>query len=248
MGRDVRIAPVANSGSTYFATLAANLRGADGRILPALLASYAKSVPAPDRVALAAFSAGHGLLNLVADVAADRDRISAMLLADACFNAGDPKTGQGTPKAGYLKFALDAVAGKRLMVVTTSNATSGEYLSGRQSWELVWTEVQRQTGKTPVRLTPDPIATPKPSGGWWRLGELLYWGDYTVPGSAYGAGSDITHGDHANVLSPKVWSTFLAPYWAGQLGGGDMPWLQLAAGAVAGAVLGYAAHLLGGGS
>lgn len=203
-GRDVRIIPIAGAGSSHFSNLAEQLRDSSGRILPNLLARYAKGISV-DKIAMAAYSAGHGLLNKVADVDADRVNLSAMVLSDATFNAFN--TG---PKAGYVKMGLDAAHGDALFVSTTANTSDGSHMTGRDSWELVWREVHLQGGGREREVGPREPA-PQASGGWHRMGSLLYWGDYYSP-----AGSDLTHGQHHDV-APLIWQAYLAPYLAGKL-------------------------------
>jgi hypothetical protein len=228
LGRSVKIVAVEGAGSTYFSQLAEELRDSSGRILPNLIRRYAGSGTF-DQVALCAYSAGHGLLNKVGGVAADRARLSAMVLDDACFSGyGDP------PKAGYVAFGLDAARGDKLMVVTASNSSGTGYQTGRASWLSAWRAVEQQSGLSPVGVTAKAPA-PAASGGWWRLGGGLYWGDYVVPGAADNTGNDFSHADHHNI-APRIWQAYLAPYLA------RPQWLgPLIAGSAAAAVaaLGY---------
>jgi hypothetical protein len=243
-GRDVRIVPVAGAGSSNFQNLAGSLRNAEGRILPGLISKYAGGISV-DQVVLGAYSAGWGLLNAVAAVDADRAQLSALMLSDACFDGGDPyHPTLDNPKAGYTKAAVDAAGGSLLMVSTTAHTTSGAYLTGKQSWAKVWAAAEAQTGKSPAAITPpDPV--PPASGGWHRIGDSLYWGDYDVPGSAPGVGNDFTH-EEQHYLAPKIWQAYLSPWLAGERPSslsGSWPWLV--AGAAAGAAAGYAASVLG---
>jgi len=226
-GRDVRICPIVGAGSTHFVNLAMNSRDADGRMLPSLLRRYAKGIE-PEKVALAAYSAGWGLLDQVTRNDEDRARISALMLSDACFGGG---------KSGYKKFAPEAALGDKLMVVSTAHTTPGTYPSGRESWSMVWDYVQETTGKRPHEVTPREPA-PKASGGWWNMGDL-YWGDYTVPGSPRNQGNDYTHEGH-HYLAPELWQAYLAPYLAGM----GIPWLHVGLGVATGVAVGAAASLL----
>lgn len=229
-GRDVRIVPIQGAGSTYFSNLAEQLRDSSGHILPKLVRTYAGvELDRVDQIALTAYSAGHGLLNKVGAVDADRARLSAMVLDDATFSGfTDP------PKAGYVAFGIDAARGTKLMVTTASNSGGEGYLTGRKSWLAVWNAVQRATGRHPRPVTPKAPA-PAASGGWWRLGGALYWADYVAPGSADGFGNDYSHAGHHD-LAPLIWQAYLAPWFA------RSRWLgPLAAGAVLGGLglLGY---------
>lgn len=217
-GRDVRVIPIVGEGSANFESLAESLRGADKRILPNLIAKYAPGVQ-PEQVALCAYSAGWGLLNRIADVPADRQAVTAMILSDAVFSGGNPNTGQGgVAKSGFSWFGADAIQGDRLMVATTAHTTSGEYLTGRQSFRLVW-EKARQISEcfcAPQEISPrSPV--PAASGGWWQLGSNFFWGDYTKPNALPNQGNDLSHGQH-NDLSAAVWQAYLAPWLAGERG------------------------------
>lgn len=230
-GRDVHIVPVEGTGSAHFSVLASSLRDAQGRMLPGLLRKYTpRGVAHIDKVALAAYSAGWGLLDKVAENAEDRARLSALMLSDACF---------GGSKNGYEAFATEAARGDKLMVVSTAHTTPGTYPSGRESWLMVWDEVQRRTGKHPRSVSPHSPAPPA-SGGWRSMGEL-YWGDYTQPGSKRNEGNDFTHEGH-HYLAPELWQAYLAPYLAGK----GVPWLHVglgvAAGVAAGAGIWVATH------
>lgn len=196
-------------------------------MLPALLRKYARGLQ-PEKVALAAYSAGWGALDIITRNEQDRARISALMLSDACFGGG---------KKGYKKFASEAARGDKLMVVSTAHTTPGTYPSGRESWSMVWEHVQETTGKRPHEVSPKPPA-PKASGGWWNMGNL-YWGDYTSPGSARNTGNDFTHEQH-HYLAPELWQAYLAPYLAGK----GIPWWHVGLGLATGVAAGAAASLL----
>ena len=230
-GRDVRIIAIAGAGSSHFSNLAESVRGRNGSILDGIVARYARGISI-DKIAFAAYSAGHGLLNKVGAEDQDRKRISAMILSDATFNAFD------TPaKTGYVKFGLDAARGKRLMVSTTAHTTGGGHMTGRDSWRLVWNAVNDETWRWSRRVSPRSPAPPA-SGGWHKLGADLFWGDYTTPGAKANTGNDITHEGHHNV-APLIWQAYLAPYLAGRLGVPTWLWALLGASAGAGGLVAY---------
>lgn len=202
--RPTVVIPIQGSGSSYFAQLAEQLRSADGRILPALLQRYASGVPEVDKIALCAYSAGHGLLDRIFQVAEDRERINASVVSDATFSGlGAP------PKEGYVQFGSDAANGRRLFVSTTANTTDGTHQTGRDSWLSIWREIELRTGKVAHR-NPREGEMPEPSGGVWGIGTALTWYDY-----ADAAGhSDMTHGEHHS-LAAATWSAYLVPYFGG---------------------------------
>lgn len=222
LGRDVKIVPIEGAGSSYFAELAESLRDRSGRILPTLVQRYAPGVEI-DKIAFAAYSAGHGLLNKLGDNDADRPHIDAMILSDATFNAFS------TPaKRGYVKYGIDAAAGNCLFVSTTANTTGGTHMTGRDSWQLVWDAVSEQTGSWSRQVSPR-APVPEASGGWWKMGSKLYWGSYTQPNSPPTQGNDLTHEQHHD-LAPAVWQAYLAPFFAGRLG---VPWWAIASAGLA---------------
>lgn len=107
----VDILPITGNGSSYFGQVAESYRGSDGRILPNLLAANGRSLSSYDKVALAGFSAFHGLANSILD--ADSDKVDAMVSVDSCFSAI-----QSPAKKGYVKFAKKAAWGRGLMVMS----------------------------------------------------------------------------------------------------------------------------------
>jgi len=217
-GRDVRIVPVVNDGSSN-AALAQSLRAPDGRILPNLLARYAPGIQ-PGSVALAAFSAGYGLLDPILQHPADRAAVTAVILSDACFSQGNPTSGTGgVAKPGFAAFGAEAINGGKLMVATTANSTDGSHLTGRQSW-LVTQDAARTASQCfcePAEVSPRAPVPPAP-GGFWQTGTALYWGDYTRAGSSPNTGDAFTHAEHDTVVGPAVWQAYLAPWLAGWRG------------------------------
>ena len=73
----VDVIAVTGNGSSYFGQLAEQYRGPDGRILANLVAAHGKRLEDYGTVALAGFSAFHGLANSLLD--ADSDKIDAMV-------------------------------------------------------------------------------------------------------------------------------------------------------------------------
>jgi hypothetical protein len=235
-GRDVRIVPIVNDGSAN-AALAASLRGPDGRILPNLLARAAPGI-VPEQIALAAFSAGYGLMDPILQHPTDRKMVTAVVLSDALFSQGSPSSGTGgVPKPGIAAFGAEAINGSKLLVATTANSTDGSHLTGRQSWLVTQNEARRlaQCLCEPSEVGARSPAPPAP-GGWWQTGDTLYWGDYTTAGARANSGDAFTHAEHDTIVGPAVWQAYLAPWLSGDRG---LPiW---AFGAMFGAALGWAA-------
>ena len=204
-GRDVRIVPIVFSGSSNGKALAESLRDSSGRILPALLARYAPGIK-PEKIALASFSAGYGLLDPILAVPEDRARVTATCFSDSVFLAGDPKTGAGGPvHPGTIAFGAEAVNGQKLLVSTSAHSTDGSYLTGMQSWTLSWQAIRKESACfcEPRKITPPP-PVPEAPDGFFELGSSCYWGDY---------GDKFTHGQH-NDLSAAIWQGYLAPWLA----------------------------------
>ena len=224
-GRDVRVALIQGSGSSNFRALGESLRDADGRILPNVLRRYAPGLE-PDKIALASFSAGYGLVDSILAVPEDRARITATVLSDSVFLSGDPRTGVGGPvHPGIVEFGAEAVGGSKLLVATEAHTTDGTHLDGMQSWTLTWQAIQaraRCLACGPSEVQPPAPVPPAPEG-WWRLGSECWWGDY---------GNTVSHGDHTTELGPLVWQGFLAPWLAGT---SSLVWL----GAAFGVAVGY---------
>lgn len=216
-GRDVRIIPIINDGSANGA-LAQSLKGPDGRILPSLLARYAPGVT-PGNIALAAFSAGYGMVDPILQHPEDRKAVTAVILSDALFSQGSPTTGTGgVPKPGIAAFGAEAIDGGKLLVATTANSTDGSHLTGRQSWLVTQAEAARLAGGGTPSETRPRAPVPAAPGGWWQTGSALYWGDYTQPGSGPNAGDKFTHAEHDTALGAAVWQAYLAPWLAGSRG------------------------------
>lgn len=224
-GLDVKVVPIQVSGSSNASAMAEQFRDSSGRILPRLLAKYAPGLK-PESITLASYSAGWGLWNKVVDNDEDREQVSALLLNDSVFLAGDPKTGacQGT-HSGFVKFGVDAANGWKLMVMTSAHTTSGSHLTGRQSVICDLNAITSESGFD-LKDIPEPSRALRASGGWHKTGGL-YWGDFTKPGAAVGSGNDFSHEAHHDLSAP-VWETLLVP-WLKTGNRPQLPWWLLPA-------------------
>lgn len=205
--------PDGGFGSSSFGLLADSCRGPDGRILDKLLGMKGKSVADYSQIAIAGYSAFHGLASPLLD--ADSDRINAAVAIDACFSA------MGTPaKKGYVKFAKRAAAGQALFVLSASSgggvgsgATIGpgipDFTTG---YDCVWASVADAGPLSPY--TPPPGVPPPIKGSGARRGGLIVldYRDQADPGN-------IPHFWQAKVLPVPLMQTFLAPYLGGSLPG-----------------------------
>jgi hypothetical protein len=185
-------------GSDAFSGLASSFRDADGRILPRLLASTGRDIASYEQIAIAGFSAFHGLANQL--LGSDGDYIDAAVLLDSCF-----ETPGSAPKAGYASFAERAARGDRLMVFTASSGQNGPGLPPTtHGYDCAFAAANLGAARAGNPLTqesvPEGIIPPKcgafQAGGLWVLNYC----------DAY------LHGDHINALSVKVLQHLLAPY------------------------------------
>jgi hypothetical protein len=176
-----------------------------GPALPGFVAKYARGVTDIGRIAFVGFSAAHGFLNPLLANDQDRAAVSAVLLLDATFGGG---------KTGYKKAALDAAKGRMLLATTTANT------GGDAGWQLVWNDVQAAYGRAPKEIEAPPGMF-QPSGGAWKLGDLLYYYRFVDPKG----NSELPHWEMGKATVPLMQS-MLVPYWSGQLGG--LPWGPIA--------------------
>lgn len=202
---------VAGAGSDYFKTLAAQLKDRDGRILPNLVSRYAGgTIDDYEGIALSSFSAGWGLLNEVAKIPADVNRLTGFVMVDSAF--------------GYKLEGFRQLAGRAAMKAdkvvffsntnNSANAALGILRTGRETVQEIITGMQEDTGKDLEKLSPR-FPMPTPSGGVWGAGSLV-WYDYVKPGAAANTGNDLTHEQH-NYLAAKAWEAYLVPAFSGSV-------------------------------
>jgi hypothetical protein len=227
---EVQLAVIEGSGSSHFSALGAQLRDGSGRVLPALLRRYAGAERRDfDKVALAAYSAGWGLLNQVFKQEADRREVQACIASDAAFGSG---------LDGYAAYAADAIRGAALMVGTSSNQSAnwaqGIYRTARETWQEIIDNARAGAG---CYCLPRQVAArsplPEPSGGAWQIGTSLFWYDYVAAGAAANTGNDFTHAQHHD-LAAAAWTAYLVPLFAG------LPWQMFVGGLAAAAGLYWA--------
>lgn len=189
-------------GSDAFAQLGASLKGSDGRILDNLLASKGRKRSDYGKVAIAGFSAWHGLANQL--LLADGDRIDAAISVDSCFSAMNSPA-----KPGYASFARMAARGQKLFVLTASKgggagsgATLGpggvDYSTGFDCVRASLANEHLSPTSVPAGMPPIGEGSCKRAGSLWALEYL-----------------DLRHDQHAHELSVPLMQTFLAPYLAG---------------------------------
>lgn len=113
----------------------------DPKLFPALLDRVLREVereglaekPRPGRVLVSSFSAGFGGVRELLKVPESFDRIDALVLADSlyCGYAGDKPSGGPDPEkmAGFRRFAAEAAAGRKTMLVSHSAQIPDGYAS-----------------------------------------------------------------------------------------------------------------------
>ena len=191
--------PDGGFGSSSFSQLAASCKDKDGHILPTLLARNHLSADMFGRIAIAGFSAFHGLASPL--LLADGDAIDAAILNDACFSSYDHLA-----KSGYVSYGERAALGEKLMVMTASagGGKSVGYSTGYECANASFNGAASAAGVQPELYNP-PLPLPSPQSGIGKRAGDLFYLDYH---------SDYSHGDHVHKLAVPVLDIFLAPYLA----------------------------------
>lgn len=193
--------------SGAFSQLAAELRG-QGGILDALLARKGLSRVVVDKIAIAGFSAFHGLAApLLED---DGERIGAALLLDACFSAVDPPW----TKKGYVSFGARAAKGEKLMVYSSSYgggksapfpSSTGTECAGANFEASLDAIGTRDVSSFDLRGFAPGYEGPLPKKAF-RSGDLFLL-DYQ---------GSLQHGEHVHRLTEGLSEAFLVPFFSGE--------------------------------
>jgi hypothetical protein len=198
--------------STAFANLAAwaKQQTPSGDLLDGLLASRQLPLSASyDHIAVAAFSAGHALMNQL--LLEDSGKIIAAFAIDACYSDVNLLA-----KPGYVSFGSRAAQRSRLMVFTASAGGGGpSFSTGSQCARANFNASVQLARVPPVTLAASALgALPPPNAAkdalWARAGDLFLL-DY---------GSQLGHTQHAWQLAKPILEAFLSPYFAS---GGLLP-------------------------
>jgi hypothetical protein len=168
---------------------------------------------------IAGFSAFHGFANAMLKNPADLERVTYVHLADACFLPA----GSTSAKEGYLNFALQAVAGRKLLVATSNGPwnedihycydypderghTCYSLTSGSKCIQNLFEAVRERTGAE-VTTPKIPPGVPAPSKAF-QMGNFLWFHyDPTVDAEP--------HGFHVHKLATPYMQFFGAPWMAG---------------------------------
>ncbi len=206
--------PSGGIGSSSFAQLAASVTDPTGHLLPTLLAHARTDAGHYDRVAVAGFSAAHGLMSPL--LGADGDSLAGAVCLDACFS--DPRR---LVKPGYLAYGTRAARGERLFVMSASSGgglgsghTIGpgvpDYSTGYACMLSTFDAAAAQAGASPTSIDRSlppglpPITDPKGSARQAGLFTALDYHD------------QYKHGDHVHVLAKPILEAYLGPLFAGQ--------------------------------
>lgn len=222
----VDILTIQGNGSSYFSGLASQWAGADGHILPNLLAHYGRNVGMYDAIGVTGFSAGHGLWGPL--LLADGDSVNAAVLFDSCFTGKGPASHPSNGKDGYAAFGARAVRGEKLMVLTSSHGANGPGLVPTATGsECALASFQRAidaAGGSDAPFDVPPGVITHAAKNFYGPGSLETHraGNFFV----LDYGPLFYHGDHINLLSRDILSAFMAPYLAtrdvpGLSGSGD---------------------------
>lgn len=180
-------------GSDAFKKLGAELAAAnDGSVLRGL-------VDDAGPVVVAGFSAAHGLIEAILSSPVDFDRVPAVGAFDAYYTSAAK-----TPKPGYLRFATEAAAGRRALVMTSSLVAGPTYPSGADAAAALLAPLDL----SPISLVDVPPARCERAEGRGGLAWYTY-ADRTVPTAS--------HVQHATIIAPHF-----VPQLVGQ-GGADLP-------------------------
>jgi hypothetical protein len=147
--------------STAYSSMYASFKDASGRVLPRLLKHYGVEGYRPSFVS---FSAGHGFMNPFLLNAQDRADTRAVILMDSTFGGG---------KSGYVAAAMDAAAGRLLLVSVTSDKGSTDALN---NGDFAFRKfVLEPAGLISMPQTSAVPPMPKPSEGVFKQGNLWYY-------------------------------------------------------------------------
>ncbi len=192
-------------GSSAFAALGDSLDHGPG-ILGNLLSSHGIDLADVDQIALAGFSAFHGLASRI--LATEPEKVTAAVFLDACFSAVPESS---WPKEGYVAFGAMAARGMALMVYTASagGGPGGQYPSSTGS-QCMRANVEAAAARAGVPLEAFAPPAPMPPGDGMRAGQLFGF-DY---GPQYADG--FTHNDMINRWGVATLEAFLPGYLAGE--------------------------------
>jgi hypothetical protein len=193
----------ANVPSPWCNDIGPSFLDSDGRTLPKLMASV--GLPADTEAFLGSFSAGYNIVRPALLDARDRAQVKAVVLSDSTYmSVGGP------PSEGYIRFALDAIGGDKMLIATASDIPGSTGLpTGWDTIEALVAEIEKRSGlkfedgaDLFAGVTPNPVKA-------YKLGGIAFgkW-----PSTGPGA---ISHPEHATKLAAQAWGTILMPWLTG---------------------------------
>lgn len=179
-----------------------------GRRLPQILARA--GVPPESEVgdiAIGAFSAGGSLVKRLLLSEPDRARIQVVHLADATWTSSwDDQRARIPPYGeGFVLYALDAIAGAHLFVVTASPNPNKTWATGIENLRRLRSEVERRSGERFTELDHFFGIEPGPDHVY-QLGNVIL---AEFPSKPLGHGH--------TVIAGPVWDRIIKPWLASDL-------------------------------
>ena len=170
--------------------------GGQGRKLPGMLAHLGLTEGEVDNIYLGAFSAGGSAWKRLLMHPADREKVKAVMLADATYTSPVLE-----PIEGFVLYGLDALKGDKMFVATASASPNKTYGTGAQVLDATRQEIERrsgvrfqQGGVVSVGTQPDRLYT---------AGQSVVFADYGWQGGG--------HGFHPKI-APQYWQNVLQPW------------------------------------
>ncbi|MBW2673876.1 MAG: hypothetical protein JRD89_10755 [Deltaproteobacteria bacterium] len=193
-------------------TLADSWLDAEGRRLPQMLAKLGLQEDEVDNLYYGAFSAGGSALKRLLSHSADREKVRAVLLSDATYSGGTAQS--PAPIEGFVRYALDCLAGDKLLIATASASPNFNHGSGAQVMDATRREIESRSGQlftpggsVPLSAQPDGLMTLGPDPN-------VIFADYGMQGGG--------HAFHPK-LAPELWEKILQPWLSGGSSGPPGP-------------------------
>jgi hypothetical protein len=163
-------------------------------------------------IALASWSAGYGMTLAILNHKPLFDRVDAVLVLDG-IHAGYNPDGSGAVDANgiapFVRFAAEAAAGRKLMVITHSAITTHGYASSTETANAILaanrverTEVDASTSPPPVKLAAALAAFPIDGRRWLKAKTAAHAGELHVYG--YGGIGPEDHIAHLAQMSVTI--------------------------------------------
>jgi hypothetical protein len=126
-----------------------------------------------DRIAVSSFSAGYGAIREILKSPDNRDRIAAVLLADSLYasTSGDADQPLDSQMVDFKRWATEAAAGHKTLVVTHSSVATPGYQSTRSTADALLRHLDLEaTPATSPALGPLAFERTAQQGNFWLWG------------------------------------------------------------------------------